>query len=139
MAKSRIYLDTNVVVDFLISNRKTHLAAVSLFKTLDAYEVFISEDILTTIFYLDRNKSQVLSFFKKIVIKKWHVSAFGTEVIRNAINLSLENNLDFEDVLQCLCAKANHCDYLITNDKVFYNCDLTIVSTDEFLQQQKKL
>jgi predicted nucleic acid-binding protein len=54
-------------------------------------------------------------------------------VIQNAIDLSLEKNLDLEDVLQCLCVKENGCNALISNDKEFVDCGVSIYTTDEFL------
>jgi predicted nucleic acid-binding protein len=45
----------------------------------------------------------------------------------------LGNSLDLEDILQCLCAKENGCDVLITNDKKFYDCDIKIMTIKEFL------
>jgi len=38
-----------------------------------------------------------------------------------------------EDTLQCLCAKENDCDMLITSDKHFYNCGMKIQTASEFL------
>ncbi len=58
--------------------------------------------------------------------------AFRTNVIRNATQIALLENLDLENTLQCLCAKANECDMLITSDKKFYDCDLKIVGYDYF-------
>ena len=101
---------------------------------LDKYTIVMSEDMLSTIFYIHKDKRKTLEFFK-IIHKRWTISAFGKDVIKNAIDLSLEENLDLEDVLQCLCAKANGCDVFITNDKKFHNCGIKVVSTEEFLEQ----
>ncbi len=137
LRNKNIFLDANVVIDFLDRSRKRHLVAVSLFEKLiiDNYIVFTSEDILTTIFYILKDKKQTLLFFKTIA-EKWNIVSFGKKAIEKAIDICLENNLDFEDVLQCLCAKGNGCDIFITNDKDFYNCGLNIVTAEEFLKQE---
>jgi len=49
--------------------------------------------------------------------------------------MSLEKDLDLEDVLQCLCAKENGCDVFITNDRKFYDCGINIMTTEAFLER----
>lgn len=56
------------------------------------------------------------------------------EVIKSGIELAIEKNIDFEDILQCLCAKENG--YLITNDKKFYDCGIKIMTTKEFIEHE---
>jgi len=70
----------------------------------------------------------------KIEDGRWEIKAFGTNVISNAIALSLERNLDLEDALQCLCAKEHGCKVLITNDKKFHDCGIEIITNEEFLK-----
>ena len=88
--------------------------------------------MLSTIFYINKDKNQTLKFFK-IIQQRWYIVPFGKSVIDDAIKLSLENNLDLEDTLQCLCAKDNGCEILITNDNKFYDCGIEIMSCEEFL------
>ena len=130
-----LFLDVNVVIDFLDSSRTQHSQAVELVKysTINSYEVFISEDMLTTIYYILKDKQATLKFFKTI-IKRWNITSFGVDVINSGIDISLKNGLDLEDILQCLCAKKNGCDIFITNDKQFYNCGLSIYTITQFLE-----
>ena len=118
-----VFLDTNIILDIVDSNRINNKKAVQLWSILvrKQYTITISEDMLSTIFYINKDKRQTLNFFK-IITNRWKIVPFGQEIIREAIELSLENNLDLEDTLQCLCAKENNCNILITNDK-----DLMIV------------
>ncbi|MBN2783109.1 MAG: type II toxin-antitoxin system VapC family toxin [Campylobacterales bacterium] len=134
---NNIFLDVNIVLDFLDTTRPfSGLANELMYKLLhQESNIMISEDMVTTIFYLSPNKSKTLKFLSSIQ-KKWDICDFGTIVIEDAINLSLEKNLDLEDVLQCLCAKNNRCDVLITNDKKFYDCGVKIMSTKEFLDEK---
>ena len=60
-------------------------------------------------------------------------SFFFKNIIKNAIDLSLEKNLDLEDILQCFCAKENGCSLFLTSDKKFVDCGIKIVNYNEFL------
>jgi predicted nucleic acid-binding protein len=91
------------------------------------------EDMLTTLFYILKDKKNTLIFFENLVFVDWSVLTFGLDTIKLATRLSLEYDLDLEDVLQCLCAKENGCDVLITNDKKFYDCDMQIATIEKFL------
>ncbi len=131
----KVYLDTNILLDFLDETRKNSKYSKELLYqlTLQNYKIVISEDMITTVFYIDRENTRVLNFLKNIVCKKWSISEFGTETIGVAIDLSLKHNLDLEDILQCLCAKNNDCQTLITNDKKFHDCGIKIETAESFL------
>jgi predicted nucleic acid-binding protein len=83
-------------------------------------EKIVSKSILLEVGDI-RDKNRLSEVFKKNVIK-------------NAITLSLEKDLDLEDVLQCLCAKENGCEVLITHDKKFYDCGIEIMNCEYFLK-----
>ena len=136
MAKNRIFLDANVVLDMLDNDRTGSELAIKLWEyvTINEYEIVISEDILTNIFYISKDKTKILKFFE-LILKRWDVVCFGRKVIERAVALSLENGLDLEDVLQCLCAKEHNCSFLITNDKRFYDCGIKIVNIENFLSK----
>lgn len=134
MEAKKIYLDINIVADIIDSSRQNHGRALQLLKNLilNNSEVCISEDMLSTLYYILKDKTKTLNFFKEVVFVDWHVLVFGKKVIQDAVDLSLEKNLDLEDALQCLCAKENECDAFITNDKKFYDCGVNVMSNEEF-------
>ena len=134
MSKS-VYLDINIVIDILDTSRPNSQSAKTLLKhlTCEDIKIVISEDMLSTIFYIVKNKQAVLEFFR-IIQKRWIISPFGQDVVKDAIELSLEKNLDFEDVVQCLCAKENGCIALITSDNGFYDCGIKQYTSDEALK-----
>ena len=136
MDSKKIFLDINIVIDGIDKDRPNNTIATKLIYTLivKGYEIVISEDMLSTIYYIQKNKKRTLDFFKTIQYN-WKISPFGEEVISKAIDLSLEKNLDLEDVLQCLCAKENGCKILITNDKKFYDCGIEILTAELFLEK----
>ena len=131
---NRVFLDTNIILDFLDDKRPGYINAVNLLEVLSlgSSEILISEDMISTVFYINKNNKQALEFFQYI-LGKWNVVGFGLELMKEAVNLSLEKELDLEDLLQCLCAKKYSCDVLITNDKKFYNCGITIFTSKQFL------
>jgi len=133
----KIFLDINVILDFLEQSRQRHTQTVALIEYLtnNGYIICISEDMLTTIYYISTNKKAVLLFLKTIIMC-WQILHFGKKTIEEAIITSLEKNSDLEDSLQCFCAAANGCNALITHDKTFYNCGIEIYSAEDFLEKK---
>ena len=131
---TRVFLDTNVILDIIDSHRPSHQNAIKLWKKLvyESVEIVISEDMLSTIFYINEDKRYTLEFFQAIQ-SKWNIMPFGKNVLEKAVLLSLEKDLDLEDMLQCLCAKEHSCDVLITNDKSFCDCGVKVSTIEEFL------
>ncbi|RLA06379.1 MAG: PIN domain-containing protein [Gammaproteobacteria bacterium] len=131
----KAYLDSNVIIDLIDNRRDRHTDTVELIQKLSdkRYSIFISEDMLTTIYFINKDHQKTLKFFK-LIQKSWNIVVFGKNVIKKAINLSLKTQQDFEDILQCLCAVENHCDVLITNDKDFYDCGVVVQNCQDFLK-----
>ena len=130
-----VYLDTNIVLDILDSKRKNHHKIKSLLKKVieGNMKIVISEESLTTIYYIAKEKQRVLDFFS-VIMKEWDIVPFGKRTIMEAIELCKQNEkLDFEDTVQCLCAKEKGCSFLITSDKTFMECGIRIVDVDTFL------
>lgn len=91
--------------------------------------------MLTTLYYISKDKKQTLRFFKDLIFIDWNVLIFGMGTIGKATELALEKDVDLEDVLQCLCAKESDCNILITNDKKFYNCGIEVLTVEKFLNK----
>ncbi len=134
----KIYFDVNIVVDILDTQRLNNENANKLLKyvALENIDIVISEDMISTIFYIDKDEKKVLEFFKTIQ-KQWIISSFGKDVIKNAIDIAMRKKQDLEDVVQCLCAKANGCEAIITNDNRFFDCGVEILTAKEFLDKTK--
>ncbi len=133
MENKKVFFDANILLDIIITERKGNPYAKKLWRhlVLNSIDIVVSEDILTNVFYISKNKKDALTFFK-LIQNSWKIVPFGKNVISSAIELTLEKNLDLEDVLQCLCAKENSCDLFVTNDKRFYDCGIKIVAYDYF-------
>jgi predicted nucleic acid-binding protein len=139
MIVNKIFLDTNIVADIIDKSRPNHNQSLELLKQLifSDYEICISEDIITTLYYILKDKKSTLNFLKNVILIDWTILIFGKSVLNEAIELSLEKNVDLEDTLQCLCAKENGCKILITNDKKFYDCGISICTIEDFLGKVK--
>lgn len=131
----KIFLDTNIVADIIDANRVKHEQAIHIMEKLieDDCRVCISEDILTTLFYISKSKAQTLEFFKNVILLDWEVLSFGKSTLQEGVDIALQVSVDLEDTLQCLCAKHNGCQTIITNDSGFYDCGLNIVNGEQFL------
>jgi len=135
---NRIFLDTNIILDFLDDRRPGYYNAVKLIESLSLrnVEIYISEDMLSTVFYIHNNNKQTLEFFQ-FVLGKWKVAGFGPELMEEAVDMSLKYSLDLEDLLQCLCARKYSCSALVTNDKKFYDCGIKIYTSGEFINASR--
>ena len=133
---NRIFLDTNIVADIIDKSRYGHKKALELLEhlRLEDYTICRSEDMLTTLFYISKDKTNTLLFFENLIFIDWVVLTFGLDIIKRATSLALTQRLDLEDVLQCFCAKENSCNVVITNDKEFYQCGIDIVNINDFLK-----
>lgn len=129
-----IFLDINIVIDIIDEARKKHNKSKDMLLKLieNEYKVYISEDMISTIYYILKGNVRVLYFFKKF-LKEWHIVPFGQDVIKKSIEFTIENGSDLEDTLQCFCAKENGCNIFLTNDTKFIECGITIIDYDEFL------
>jgi len=133
----KVFLDTNIVLDFLDKKRPNYKKSIQLISMLikNKTEIYISEDMLSTIFYISKDKENVLRFFE-MICQKWFVVEYGSELIAKAVSTCLANKgQDLEDTLQCLCAKKYECTFVITSDKGFVDCGVEVVDYDMFLEK----
>ena len=131
----KIFLDTNIILDFLDDKRPHHSDALELiaFLSVHDWQIIISEDMISTIFYIRKNPQKVLLFYQHI-LSHWRVVPYGLSLMQEAVARSLEDDLDLEDTLQCLCAKKENCTIIVTEDKNFVDCGIKIVNYKRFLK-----
>ncbi len=131
----KVFLDTNIVADIIDSQRLNHNLSISFMEKLinDNIDICISEDMITTLFYISKNKKETLEFFQNVVFVDWEILNFTKDILIDSVELTLKENLDLEDVLQGLCAKYNGCSSIITSDKKFYNCGIEIIDVKQYL------
>ena len=121
---SNVFLDTNVMIDFLESTRPNHQKAQDLVESLlkDNHKIVISENSLSDIAYICRNSDidALINIFEELTFEPSIViSSFGIQAIRNACNLYKKYKGDFEDYLQYFCAEKESCVVIYTSDVNF--------------------
>jgi len=132
---SKIFFDTNILLDILIKERENHDKAVKvLIDTGENYaQLVTSENILTTLEYVaKKNKvscEKIAKFFEMIQ-NNFHILNFS-HIIKDGTSLYVEHcqngqKIDFEDALQLLCAINDNCDIFITEDKGIAKLDVNI-------------
>jgi len=129
MEKHSIFLDTNIVADMIDPKRRYHPQAMELLKRLmlGAYRIVISEDMVTTLYYISQDKQATLAFLEHIVYVDWEVVPFGTELLQKATQHAMKEVCDLEDTLQCLCAAKEGCSMVVTEDSGFVACGVKIM------------
>lgn len=136
----RLFLDTNIVIDFLGEREGFYEPAAKILTLADKkeIEVLISPTSVTTVYYvLSKFESSKIALEK---IRKFkmlcHISIMDDEVVEKAIN---SNFKDFEDAMQYFSSLASNCDIIITrNEKDFKNALMPVMNAESYLQTLKK-
>lgn len=131
----KIFLDTNVILDAILDNRK-HLeeARIILQKGKDhQIQLFASFLTFANIAYIIRKHPKeevygILRYYSKLIT----VLPTDNKQLQKALTCEAD---DFEDMLQYQCAVAAECDCIITNNiKDFENfCDIPLFTSEDFL------
>ena len=135
----KIFLDINILIDFLDSKRLHHQDAVQLITKAEAgsCDVFVTESVLNTTAYLVRKDYDAIAI--KPVFKG--LLAF-TEIIPvdNFIyQLGIQKSVtDLEDAVLYAAASHARLDYFMTNDLKDFNklanLSLPILQANQFLK-----
>ncbi|QKU36239.1 type II toxin-antitoxin system VapC family toxin [Campylobacter sp. RM16192] len=138
---AKIFLDNNIIIDFLVETRRFNKQAVELFLTFtESDTICYSYGSISDIYYVakkcyDVEDKMMISFFKALLeadnfeclslSKNGLISSF-----EYATQLNLQGNqIDIEDITQYFCAKENGCDVIYSNDKKFPQLDILIKRT----------
>ena len=123
METKKLFIDTNIIVDILDKKRLSHIDSKKLIERalLEDVSLSMSDDIITTVYYLCQKniKRDLLLDFIRFLNQNFTILPFTKEIIDEAISICKENQYDFEDTLQAVCAKQNGYTTIITNDKNF--------------------
>ena len=132
----QIFLDTNVIIDFLADRKPFSVAAAEIFNyaVLGKIKLYISAVSYNNIYYILRQ-----SFSNTETIKLLDELSQMTEIVdvtKSIIKTSLKSDLkDFEDAVQYNCALSlNKIDFIITRDtKDFKKSVLPVMNPAEAL------
>lgn len=134
----KVFLDTNVVLDFLGERDPFYqdaLRIITMARVVNQIDITISSLTVINVAYILRR-----SFSKDIVISKLKsflaicdISAIDKQIIIEAINTE---SYDFEDKVQQLSAVSADADIIITRDeKGFSDCEIPVFTPSEFMRK----
>ncbi|QKG28760.1 type II toxin-antitoxin system VapC family toxin [Campylobacter sp. RM16187] len=138
----KVFLDTNIIISYLDSERVDHLEATKLISDFYKKDIFmiISQDIMTNVIYNCTNKKEAVESFHTINNNEhFAIVAFSSKMIDLACKSYLKSGnfskkSDFEDILQYFCALENGCDRIYTNDKsTFPKLDIPLFNSNSIM------
>ena len=132
---SRIFLDTNVILD-LLGERVPFFDSIAKVATLADQKkltLIISPLSFTTIDYVLNKYETSESVLNKL--RKFKIICEVCEVNEETIDKALNSNFkDFEDAVQYFSALQSNCSIIITrNGKDFKNSTIPIMTAEEYL------
>lgn len=133
----KIFLDTNVILDFVL-HRDGEIQAMDILQMGEDEKISLCTSFLSmaNIAYILRKLPQKeLYRMLSLLTSMFDVLPMTKEYFTKALQIE---NVDFEDVLQYVCAKENKCDVIVTsNKKHFLFSEVQICSPNEFLSRNK--
>lgn len=136
----RIFLDTNVLLDFVQDGRRNSETVRLLFAFMEKQhqEAYVTTQSILDLVYIgakiDREKTIV---FVQYVLKHFnvrHIDSFSLQI-------ALESgHPDLEDSAQLACAEEEECDVFLTSDAGILSRDidsLLIMTPDQFIDRLK--
>ncbi len=139
---TKLFLDTNIILDVLDTERPFSKESQILFGLIDAGTVlaYFSESVITTTDYIlikIFSRTQRINIINDL-LKLVNVIECTNSIVQNAI---IKNETYIEDAILYELANNQKLDYFITNDKQalkkLATKKLPIVSTKEFLRSIK--
>lgn len=136
----RLFLDTNVMLDFLGERDPFYISAAKIATLADkrSLRIIVSALSYATVNYfltkydgLEKTKEKLRKF--KVISE---ICELDEVIIEKGLNSDFS---DFEDSLQYFSALRTECDIIITrNGKDFKKSEIPVMSPDEFLNSIKK-
>ena len=136
----KLFLDTNVLLDFLGERDPFYISAAKIATLADkrSLQIIVSALSFATISYF-LTKYEGLEK-AKVKLRKFKIICEICELDELIIEKGLNSDFpDFEDSLQYYSALRSDCDIIITrNGKDFKKSELPVMSPDEFLNSIRK-
>ena len=135
----RVFIDANVILDLFDPDRPNSDYSVTVIDCLleEKSELFTSCDLITTVYYVlsKINRDKALKSIEATA-EIFSLISFSNDEIFEAIGLIRKNKnfRDLEDTVQCVLAKKENCDLILTNDRRFFSPDIKIATTKEFVE-----
>jgi len=136
MAKLRLFIDTNIIIDLLADRKPFSNSAYVLFKEakLNKWKLFTSSNsILTTFYILEKQlNSSNANHAIETILKRIEIQDLTKKDLILALKSKIE---DLEDASQIECAyKIGKVNYIVTRDKNgFKNSIIDTLNPDELI------
>lgn len=135
---TRVFLDTNILLDELFSDRPSSKATsefIGTYLTKDT-KFIINTLTLNTLFYIGSKTDKALTyaFIKEILFNERFYEIYSpTKADFMEICAIYESGLgsDLEDLEQYVCAKNSESDFIVTNDKNFPKIEMILKRTNK--------
>ena len=133
----RLMIDTNIFLDVLAKQEPFYEHSRAVLKLCENRKVFgfLSASSVTDIFYLIHRRLHSVDAAYQVIGFILDIAKVLTVTNEDVLNAYLQRASDFEDCLLAVCAKANHCDAIVTrNKKDFLTFGVTLLSPEELLE-----
>ena len=133
----KVFLDTNVIIDYFDSQREHYLPATILFDLAikGKLELTVCAQSFITAFYVLSKSYSKEELYKSMrsLYKLCEISPVDTAIIEKALTLESD---DFEDTVQYISSNTADADIIITRDEHGFN-DFPIqhISAEQFLDK----
>ncbi len=130
-----LFLDANVILDLIISDRDGHQGALALenFANTHPCKLSCAWHSLSIIEYIARQRfgSEAIHLLLRNLLDTFTVPSTGTDEAKQALNYLAG---DFEDALQVSAAVASKADHILTNDASGFTISpISVLSPKDFL------
>jgi predicted nucleic acid-binding protein len=132
---NKIFLDTNIVVDFIIKREFELQSTERIFDAIynNDLEAYISESVISTsVYQLRQHKMDALEIFRELC-KYLQVVPFN----KNTLYMPVEKFKDTEDGLLYFLANHHKLNYFITRNKkdfIYQVPSLPVLTPNEFIK-----
>lgn len=137
----KVFLDTNVLLDMLISSRADHLCSLRLLKLIRDRKisgVLTTQSIIDAAYVQTQRRKVTAQDFKtamKLICSLVDVVSITSEDIDRVNASSIE---DYEDAAQVSCALDCGCDVIVTRDsRIGRFTDLALYSPPGLIEKMK--
>ena len=140
MQIKKVYLDTNILVDYIEPSRSKHNEAKQIIGyCLEQRDILLTScDIVTTIYYINAKKSRREALQNIERINQFvEIIKFSNKEVAQTCQLMKEDEeyVDLEDALQYILAQKEQCDVIISNDRGFVSKKIELLSSGAFIEK----
>ena len=139
MSMQSVFLDTNIILDFLGERANFYKPAARILTLADKKKIklYTSPSSISNTYYILSKYENTKAALEKIRLFRLlcFISIMDEEVIDKAINANFK---DFEDAMQYFSALATNCEVIITrNEKDFKNALIPVMNAESYLETLK--